>query len=192
MKKITLILILATLTISAWAQKSSVQPFGIKSGYMKTDTYQGKKVTSENLLWFDDYGRLAKYVTKMDMGEPVGLWSATTIMNGEKNWIINADGAVQEGTGRPEIVFGQLTPEMKAKMKFKDLGTETYKGKTCNKYYYEIKQMGMKSKITSWVWKGLILKQQIKQTFGSFNIELSELQENVPVPASTFKVPKSK
>ena len=93
--------------------------------------------------------------------------------------------------GRPEIIFNQLTDQDKKNMKFKDLGTEEYQGKLCHKYYYEQKQL-VKSKVTAWVWEGLILKQEIKQTFGSTVIELVELKENTSVPASTFAVPKGK
>ena len=192
MKKITaLFLLLAACCLSAWAQDNVFKPFGIKSGYMKTITYNGNNQMAVNQLWFDDYGRMEKSVTTVNMGPDMGTFNTTVIMVDDKTWMIDDKGESKELGGRPEVIFNKLTDKDKKDMKFKDLGTEEYKGKLCNKYYYEQKQL-VKSKITALVWEGIIVKQTIKQTFGTSVIELEELQENVNIPASTFAVPKSK
>ena len=189
MKKISALFLLLTLCGLAWAQ--DFKPFGIKSGYIKTATMKGQDKIADNQLWFDDYGNKEKSITTTFMGEEMGSFDATVLMVGDKCWMIDDNGKAKELGGRPEIIFNQLTDQDKKNMKFKDLGTEEYKGKLCHKYYYEQKQL-VKSKVTAWVWEGLILKQEIKQTFGSTVIELVELKENTSVPASTFAVPKGK
>ena len=189
MKKISALFLLLTLCGLAWAQ--DFKPFGIKSGYMKTATMKGQDKIADNQLWFDDYGNKEKSITTTFMGEEMGSFDATVLIVGDKCWMIDDNGKAKELGGRPEIIFNQLTDQDKKNMKFKDLGTEEYQGKLCHKYYYEQKQL-VKSKVTAWVWEGLILKQEIKQTFGSTVIELVELKENTSVPASTFAVPKGK
>ena len=121
----------------------------------------------------------------------MGSFDVTSIFIDGQCWMISDDGTVKELEGRPELRFDKLSDQEKKNLKFKDLGTEEYKGKLCNKYYYEQKQL-VKSKITVWVWKGIVVRQHIKQTFGESMIELEELQENARVPASTFTLPKGK
>ena len=191
MKKILAFFLFAALGLSAWAQEKDFKPFGIKSGYMKTVTMKGKEKLCDNYLWFDDFGRKEKGVTTTYMGADMGSFDVTTIFLDGQCWMISDDGEVKELEGRPELRFDRLSDKEKKDLKFKDLGTEQYKGKLCNKYYYEQKQL-VKSRITVWVWKGIIIRQHIKQTFGETMIELEELQENARVPASTFTLPKGK
>ena len=190
MKKISAIILLLACSVVAWGQSDLLHPFGIKSGIMKTVTMKGDTKIGENTLWFDDYGRLQKGLTLTFMGEEFGTFSVTTYIKDKQCWFVNDNGEVQQQEGRPEYVFSLLTPEQQKEIKFKDLGMEEYKGKQCHKYYYEQKQL-VKSKITAWVWEGLMVRQHIKQTFSETLVELEEIQE-VPVPASTFEVPASK
>lgn len=189
MKRILLSILAIGLLLPLGAQENA--RYGVKSGYMKTVSIMGD-YKSYNYLWFDDYGDKEKGLTEMNMGE-MGVFNAITIFIGDEAWAINDNNEVKKMDGRPQLNYLTATEEDLKKFKVQKIGEEEYKGYPCTVYQEERKQMLAKVKVTSWVYKGITIRQVFKKKLTADTIvELEELQENAPIPANTFDLPEKK
>ncbi|MBR2225135.1 MAG: hypothetical protein IJ893_03275 [Bacteroidales bacterium] len=179
MKKILSICAVLLVAVTAMGQNR----YGIKSGSYKTEMdMMGQTIT--NTTYFDDYG--AKEVTEMDM---MGM-QMTQISKDGVIYIVNkGDKSVQEMPGRDQINYLNLTDEIIAKYKVKEIGNETVSGKECTIYTAEINQMGQTAKATVSVWNGFAMKSSIDMGGFAMNQKIVEINEG-PVDAAKFEVPK--
>lgn len=188
-KTLTLVSLLLCLTGLQAQNKVPEKLYGVKSAIVKTVTTTGDQ-KSYDTRWIDDYGQKEKSVTTMDMGPEFGLYKATTLLVGDDAWLINSDDKAKKMEGRPFIDWRNLSEKDIKAFEVKDLGTEEYKGKTCQVYSYKQKQLLTKVTITIWLWEGLVIRQHIKKKMSESWIELESLQVNVPIPKGTFDIPK--
>jgi hypothetical protein len=179
MKKILSICAVLLVAVTAMGQNR----YGIKSGSYKTEMdMMGQTIT--NTTYFDDYG--AKEVTEMEM---MGM-QMTQITKDGVTYIVNkGDKSVQEIPGRDQINYLNLTDEIVAKYKVKEIGKETVSGKECTIYTAEISQMGQTAKATVSVWNGFAMKSSIDMGGFAMNQKIVEVNEG-PVDAAKFEIPK--
>ena len=180
MKRFFILSAALLVAVSAMAQTGR---YGIKSGSYKTEMDMMGQTIS-NTTYFDDFG--AKEVTNIDM---MGMQISQLSVDG-KTYIINkGEQSVQEMPGQQSINYLDLTEEVIAKNKIKEVGKETVAGKECIQYTAEISQMGQTAKATVSVWNGFVMKSVIDA--GGFTIEQKIVEVNEgPVDAALFEVPK--
>ena len=182
MKRIFTLSAVLLVAVTAMAQDGA-KVFGLKSGSFKTEMdMMGQTITQTT--YFDDYG--AKQSTSMNM---MGM-EITQIAKDGKNYMINkAEKSVQEMPAQQSVNYLNLTDEVIAKNKIKEVGKETVSGKECTQYTLEISQMGQTAKATVSVWNGFPMKTNIDA--GGFNIvtKVVEINEG-PVDAALFEIPK--
>ena len=183
MKKILSLCAVLLVAATAMAQDGAKE-YGLKSGSFKTEMDMMGQTISQT-TYFDDYG--AKQSTSMSM---MGM-EMTQIVKDGKNYLVNkAEKSVQEMPMQQQSVnYLNLTDEVIAKNKIKEVGNETVAGKECTKYTLEISQMGQTAKATVSVWNGIPMKTDIDA--GGFNIvtKVVEVKEG-PVDAALFEIPK--
>ena len=179
MKKILSICAVLLVAVTAMGQNR----YGIKSGSYKTEMdMMGQTIT--NTTYFDDYG--AKEVTAMNM---MGMEMTQLMKDGTMYLINKGEKSVQEMPGRESINYLDLTDEVIAKNKIKEIGKETIAGKECTIYTAEISQMGQTAKATVSVWNGLVMKSSIDMGGFAMTQKVVEVNEG-PVDAALFEVPK--
>ena len=183
MKKIFTICAVLLAAVTAMAQ-DGVKYYGIKSGTIKMEMdMMGQVIT--NTVYFDDFG--AKQATEMNM---MGM-EMTQIRKDDKMYLVNkGERSVQEmPMQQQQINYLNLTDEVIAKNKIKEVGKETVAGKECTIYTTEISQMGQTAKATVSVWNGIAMKSVIDA--GGFGItqKAVEVKEG-PVDAAIFEIPK--
>ena len=182
MKRFFTLCAVLLVAVTAMAQDGAKR-YGIKSGSFKTEMdMMGQTITQTT--YFDDYG--AKQATAMNM---MGM-EMTQILKDGKNYLVNkGEKSVQEMPGQENVNFLNLTDEVIAKNKIKEVGKETVAGKECTNYTLEMSQMGQTAKATVSVWNGIPMKTNIDA--GGFNIvtKVVEVKEG-PVDAALFEIPK--
>ena len=180
MKKILSICAVLLVAVTAMGQNR----YGIKSGSYKTEMdMMGQVIT--NTTYFDDFG--AKEATSMSM---MGM-EMTQISKDGKMYLVNkGEKSVQEMPQQQQTInYLNLTDEVIAKNKIKEIGKETIAGKECIIYTAEISQMGQTAKATVSVWNGLVMKSSIDM--GGFAMEQKVVEVNEgPVDAALFEIPK--
>ena len=163
-------LLMAAVMMTA---QDGARKYGVKSGTAKVETeMMGQKV--EITSWFDDYGAL----------------EATTISKDGKSWMVNpAMKMVQEVPAQQEQVnFMNLTDEIVAKYKIKEIGKETVAGKECVQYSLEVEQMGQTVKMKVSVWKGYSMKSVSSVMGMDITATVTEFTE-CDVDPSHFEIP---
>ena len=183
MKKIFTLCAVLLVAVTAMAQDGAKR-YGIKSGSYKTEMdMMGQTIT--NTTYFDDYG--AKEATTMNM---MGM-EMTQINRDGKMYIVNkAEKSVQEMPAQQSAInYLNLTDEVIAKNKVKEIGTETVSGKDCTIYTAEISQMGQTAKATVSVWNGIAMKTSIDMGGFAMTTKVVEVNEG-PVDAALFEIPK--
>lgn len=188
MKRFIAFCLMAAVAVQAFAQEK-YHIYDFKSAILKTVTTTGE-AKSYDTRWIDNYGYQEKSLTTMDMGE-LGEYKAIILMVGDEAWAINADDEAKKMNARPYIDWRNIPEEFRKSMELKDLGTEEYKGKTCQVYSYKQKQLMTKVNITVWVWQGLIIRQHIKKKLSESWIELESVEIGARIPAGTFDIPKN-
>ena len=179
MKRILSICAVLLVAVTAMGQNR----YGIKSGSYKTEMdMMGQTIT--NTTYFDDYG--AKEVTSMSM---MGMEMTQLMKDGTMYLINKGEKSVQEMPGRESINYLDLTDEVIAKNKIKELGKETVSGKECTVYTYEMSQMGQTVKVTASIWNGISMKTSIDMGGFAMVTKVVEVTEG-PVDAALFEVPK--
>ena len=183
MKKFFSFCAVLLVAVAAMAQ-SGTKYYGIKSGTIKIEMdMMGQTVPST--IYFDDYG--AKQATSISM---MGM-EMTQINKDGKMYLVNkGEKSVQEMPQQQEqINYLNLTDEIKAKYKIKEVGKETVAGKECTTYTVEVSQMGQTVKTTVSVWNGIAMKTTADMGGFSMSQKVTEVKEG-PVDAAIFEIPK--
>ena len=183
MKKIFSLCAVLLVAVAAMAQNGT-KYYGIKSGTIKIEMdMMGQTIPST--IYFDDYG--AKQATSISM---MGM-EMTQINKDGKMYLVNKDEkSVQEMPQQQEqINYLNLTDEVKAKYKIKEVGKETVAGKECTTYTVEVSQMGQTVKTTVSVWNGIAMKTVADAGGFSMSQKVTEVKE-APVDAAIFEIPK--
>ncbi|MBO5595189.1 MAG: DUF4412 domain-containing protein [Bacteroidales bacterium] len=156
--------------------------FGIKSGsFTLVSEVMGQKVESKS--YFDDYGNL-----QADRTNAFGM-ELTTISRDGKTYMVNpAAKQVQEMPFQESINYLDLTDEVIAKYKIKEIGHETVAGKECVKYTMEVSQMGQTAHLTVSVWQGIPMKTVTSVSGTDVATTVTDIAEEA-VDASMFTVP---
>lgn len=159
--------------------------YGIKSG-IATMSVSTNGSMSEAVWYFDNYGAQECYKQHFEI-PGFSSYDAITVTKGEWCWFIAANGSVKKFENpTPDLNFLNLSQAVRTKYKIKDLGTETFLGRTCQKYSYEIKHVLKTDKWTVWVYKGFILKSVCKSGLVESIVEATDFKENAAVPAEVF------
>ena len=183
MKKFFSLCAVLLVAVAAMAQNGT-KYYGIKSGTIKIEMdMMGQTVPST--IYFDDYG--AKQATSISM---MGM-EMTQINKDGKMYLVNkGEKSVQEMPQQQEqINYLNLTDEIKAKYKIKEVGKETVAGKECTTYTVEVSQMGQTVKTTVSVWNGIAMKTTADMGGFSMSQKVTEVKE-APVDAAIFEIPK--
>ena len=183
MKKIFSLCAVLLVAVAAMAQNGT-KYYGIKSGTIKVEMdMMGQTIPST--IYFDDYG--AKQATSINM---MGM-EMTQINKDGKMYLVNkGEKSVQEMPQQQEqINYLNLTDEIKAKYKIKEVGKETVAGKECTTYTVEVSQMGQTVKTTVSVWNGIAMKTVADAGGFSMSQKVTEVKE-APVDAAIFEIPK--
>ena len=190
MKRFFIVCAALLVTVAALAQEAP-KKFGIKSGEFTTETdLMGQKMNATT--YFDDYGNKQYSRTKMSMmGMDIDM---ATLQRDGKTYMINyGDKTVQEGgmqgMGRQEINFLNLTDEVIAKNKIKEVGEEEVSGKPCKVYTTEVSQMGQTAEVKVYVWEGIPMKTVTNAMGMEIVAKVIEVKEG-DVDATLFDVPK--
>jgi hypothetical protein len=183
MKKFFSFCAVLLVAVAAMAQNGT-KYYGIKSGTIKVEMdMMGQTIPST--IYFDDYG--AKQATSINM---MGM-EMTQINKDGKMYLVNkGEKSVQEMPQQQEqINYLNLTDEVKAKYKIKEVGKETVAGKECTTYTVEVSQMGQTVKTTVSVWNGIAMKTVADAGGFSMSQKVTEVKE-APVDAAIFEIPK--
>ena len=183
MKKIFSLCAVLLVAVAAMAQNGT-KYYGIKSGTIKVEMdMMGQTIPST--IYFDDYG--AKQATSINM---MGM-EMTQINKDGKMYLVNkGEKSVQEMPQQQEqINYLNLTDEVKAKYKIKEVGKETVAGKECTTYTVEVSQMVQTVKTTVSVWNGIAMKTVADAGGFSMSQKVTEVKE-APVDAAIFEIPK--
>ena len=183
MKKFFSFCAVLLVAVAAMAQNGT-KYYGIKSGTIKIEMdMMGQTIPST--IYFDDYG--AKQATSISM---MGM-EMTQINKDGKMYLVNkGEKSVQEMPQQQEqINYLNLTDEIKAKYKIKEVGKETVAGKECTTYTVEVSQMGQTVKTTVSVWNGIAMKTTADAGGFSMSQKVTEVKE-APVDAAIFEIPK--
>ena len=183
MKKFFSLCAVLLVAVAAMAQNGT-KYYGIKSGTIKVEMdMMGQTIPST--IYFDDYG--AKQATSISM---MGM-EMTQINKDGKMYLVNkGEKSVQEMPQQQEqINYLNLTDEIKAKYKIKEVGKETVAGKECTTYTVEVSQMGQTVKTTVSVWNGIAMKTVADAGGFSMSQKVTEVKE-APVDAAIFEIPK--
>ncbi|MBQ6176198.1 MAG: DUF4412 domain-containing protein [Bacteroidales bacterium] len=183
MKKFFSLCAVLLVAVAAMAQNGT-KYYGIKSGTIKVEMdMMGQTIPST--IYFDDFG--AKQATSINM---MGM-EMTQINKDGKMYLVNkGEKSVQEMPQQQEqINYLNLTDEVKAKYKIKEVGKETVAGKECTTYTVEVSQMGQTVKTTVSVWNGIAMKTVADAGGFSMSQKVTEVKE-APVDAAIFEIPK--
>ena len=183
MKKFFSLCAVLLVAVAAMAQNGT-KYYGIKSGTIKIEMdMMGQTIPST--IYFGDYG--AKQATSISM---MGM-EMTQINKDGKMYLVNkGEKSVQEMPQQQEqINYLNLTDEIKAKYKIKEVGKETVAGKECTTYTVEVSQMGQTVKTTVSVWNGIAMKTVADAGGFSMSQKVTEVKE-APVDAAIFEIPK--
>ncbi len=192
MKK--LVLLIAMLVIPFTSYSIDLKKYQIKSGIIE-QKIEGT-VTGTQTTYFDDYGIKEATYTKNTM-KILGISKSTeTLTISDKDWTIDINLDEKTGTrvsnkvikdmldGIAEKDYERFGEEMLKKLGGKKVGNEVILGKNCE--VWEIKKVNT----TSWIYKGIALKSVVSMMGMTTNYTATSFQENVPIPAEKFQVPK--
>lgn len=113
----------------------------------------------------------------------------STILRDGKTYMVNHSAKqVQEMPAQESINYLDLTDEVIAKYKIKEVGNDVVAGKECVKYTLELSQMGQTAKLTVSVWNGIPMKTVTSAGGMDVTATVTELTEE-EVDASAFEVP---
>ncbi|WP_321372685.1 hypothetical protein [uncultured Draconibacterium sp.] len=195
MKKI-IILLLAIISMNCMAQEA--KKYAIKSGYIKYELSGNTSGTKE--LWWDDFGQKSCEIekstttTKMFGIKNTEEKNMCTVLVKDKFWV--ADYIDDSGTSgtmpyyqdaqdfaseMTEQEQQEFADELLEQLGGKKLGTETLGSYSCD----VMKLMGAKS----WVYKGIILKNEAKIMGIEANEEFVDFNPNAKVASSKFNPP---
>jgi hypothetical protein len=177
------------LDSTANAQKTSLKPYGIKSGIIEYK-YSGVR-TGTSTLYFDDYGLKSamknniKMEGKSENGWIISLKDEQYIFDPAKsNEGIKMKNPLLEGFFEmQQSDFDKFVEEFYTKMGYKKVGTEKYAGKDCIVYKGDL------GKIL--IWNGILLYTESNFAGVYSKQETTSLKVNVPVDSKYFQIPKN-
>ena len=129
----------------------------------------------------------------IDMG-PLGSYQNTTVTKKEKAWMYNESGK-PKSFDNPlyDLTFINPSQAVIDKYQLVDTGEdEEVAGRMCRKFNYQT-TVGKRNKVvyqTSWVYKGVVLKNVMITARQETVTEVTEFQENAEIPAGTFEIPE--
>jgi len=198
MKKISIFTVMFLMVFTfMYGEKN---PYELKEGIIQmktTSEINGKKFESTQIYYFDDYGKKIAVRTKSDtnmMGQKVPT-DATVISLDKKSLIINhIDKSYME-------MFEDDEDDEDAEDGFPDISKmpapikkEKILGKNCDVYsLLEEDQDGGKSTTKMWIWKGLILKQEMSYEMPGYSMKNTMIATDIDlkkVSDSYFEAPK--
>ncbi|MBO4268391.1 MAG: hypothetical protein J5869_03365, partial [Bacteroidaceae bacterium] len=202
MKKMFLAAALLAVVSLANAQAPANAPYGVKSGVitMSMDMMGNEMITE---TYFDDYGLKTAQVSEgggfgMMGGGQQGKTRTITDKDGAQIRINDAEKTATKfpaggfgggfGGGRNQINWNNLTDQVKKENNIKELGKETVAGKECTKYSMTMDMMGQSMEQTVWIYKGIMLKNEMNSEMGTFGQTCKKFEEKA-VDASMFTVP---
>ncbi len=167
----------------------------LKSISYETETIiPGGMGTTNSKVIFDDYGKKSR--TEMTTTMSLGGKSMNTSYNS-----LMVDGYVYSWSNLAKTGnkfkldasnfdpantdFSKLTDEMRKKLNYKDLGTETVNGKDCKVASFTTEQM--QGKI--WMWKQVPVKMEMSMMGKVITTNVKDINENPNIPAGIFDVP---
>lgn len=186
---ISLFIILVVLHSAAIAQKTSLKPYGIKSGIIEYK-YSGVR-TGTSTLYFDDYGLKSAMKNNIKTGDRsengwiISLKDEQYIFDPEKSKEgIKMKNPLLEGFFEmQQSDFDKFVEEFYTKMGYKKVGTEKYAGKDCIVYKGDL------GKIL--IWNGILLYTESNFAGIYSKQETTSLKVNVPVDSKYFQIPKN-
>lgn len=191
MKKLFVTLVMLLFAYNSYS--IDMKKYQIKSGIVEYKISGSQQGT--HILYFDNWGLLSselQEVTTNIMGMSV---KSSTLNISDKEWTysINLDEKTGTKISNKDIQdllnsidkkdMEELGRKMMERLGGKKIGNETFLNRNCE--VWEISKL--KSKI--WVYKFIPLKT-IMNVLGEVTIEAINIQENVPVSADKFVVPK--
>lgn len=143
----------------------------------------------KQVLMFDEYG--AKEFTEIS-ANLFGQKSHNININKE-GFIYSIDMVKKTGTKMKiptdiAINFNDLGGSMAKEMNIKKVGSETFLGKSCDKYTIDFKKQQMKGYYL--VWMGIPFKTELTVMGIKTLIEVTKIEENAAIAAEKFEVPK--
>lgn len=178
----------ATIVLKAQQAK-----YEFKSAIVKKEVIaMGQKL--ESTWYIDDYGKKESFETMMKVGGVAGVEKhLLTIMDGSSVINVDLDLKADSHIKIPQepINYLKFTSGIIEKFNVKEIGEEEIVGKPCKKYSLENTQMGQIVQVSTWGWRGLVLKSEtgvngmvvMKET-------TTEIEENPVVSAEKFVVPE--
>lgn len=163
--------------------------YQIKSGIVSMNSeIMGIKNTV--IMYFDDYG---KKESKITTGEFMGI--KTENMNLTKDgYMYTVDLLKKTGTkmkalqdNPQDLDFSALSEEIVKEMNIKKEGTETFLGKTCDKFSINYEKMRMKGSYL--VWQNIAIKTDMQISGMKMKVEATKIEENISIPADKFEIP---
>lgn len=186
MKRILLFAL--TLLVALGASAQDGRRYGIKSGILELEVNADGHITAET-QYFEDYGAHESTMFTMDIP---GLmkYDSYTITKGKEAWGVSDDGTKRNSKAfdNPLWDFTLLnpSPEVVAKYKIEEVGSDTVLGRKCTIYTYETTQGRKAVYWKAWVYKGVTLKAITKRGRKESTIEAKSFRENVAIPAKAF------
>ena len=185
-------LLFATLLLSVFTLSAQEAKYEIKSAIItKSVEMMGQKI--DGIQYIDDYGVKESMIIKMPMqGVPGSFLRMQTINKGDTVITANLELKTGNKIALPEkpVNYLKITEEVKEKYKMKELGQEDIAGKPCKKYSLEVSQAGQQVSVTTWVWKGIVLKSVTSVSGMTMTEEATDVQENVKIDAENLTIPK--
>ncbi len=171
--------------------------YQIKSGII-TYTSETMGMKQDVSIYFDDYGskECTETSSEMDMGM-AGKVKIHNVSLSKDGFMYSFDLTNKTGTKmkanpqtqkNKDIDFNGMTAEAMKQMHITKLGTETFLGKTCDKYSMDDPTLKMKGTYT--VWNGIPLKSEMDMSGIAVKLIAKKLEENATIPAEKFEVPK--
>ena len=185
-----LVCVVIVTSLSAQVKPKKLYPF--KTAEIEY-TYEGSSTGKQN-LYIDNYGFLQcsieqtvskafgqkseKNEARVTKGLEIYTWDIKT-RQGSKIHNSLAEQMMNDPSFKPEE-FGKLTMES---LGFEKKGTETIQGKLCEIW------TGIGGSSTIWLWKGLILKSEIKMLGTKTIWTATSIKIDESIPADKFAIP---
>jgi hypothetical protein len=183
----------ALLAFALSARAETNKPFEVKSGVVESVMTLPGMGKTEEVLYFDDYGRKqAKYsTTTVDVGQLLVNHKLEIQLPDGTSYNIDLDEKTGSTVKIPPAAAAALgtamAPSLLKDAKVKDLPAKEFLGHQCKGT--EVEAMGMLTR--TWTWKGIALYSEADAGKGGDKpvvIRATKLTEG-PVPADKFKPP---
>ena len=181
-RKVFLLALTLLMAFNAFAQQHK---YSMKSGIATTVSIMGESSTP-GTVYFDNYGGFEANKHTMEIPGLVS-YDYYMIVQGKDLWTVTVEGdkvnSKKNKAPLDDLNFLDLTDEVKAKYNVQVLEKESYRGKSCQKYSYEVLENRKTVYWTVWVYKGFVMKSVARKGKKESIVEVTELKENVPIPA---------